>query len=119
MRGRRYANDDKIWGVAARKRVRKLNFKFSRPGNAITHTEATTVVNADSTEQQSVIQKYLRARARTRDRLIMLYILMEADSTEQLSLIQEYKDLANLPLMGKGEDQIDDSMDSVYNREEK
>ena len=77
------------------------------------------MVNADSTEQQSVIQKYLRAMARTRDRLIMLYILMEADSTEQLSLIQEYKDLANLPLMGKGEDQIEDSMDFVYNREEK
>jgi hypothetical protein len=44
---------------------------------------------------------------------------MEADSTEQLSLTQEYKDLATLPLMGKGEDTIDVSMDSVYNRDEK
>jgi predicted house-cleaning noncanonical NTP pyrophosphatase (MazG superfamily) len=46
-------------------------------------------------------------------------LVMEADSTEQLSLTQEYKDLATMPLMGKVEDQMDDSMDSVYNREEK
>ena len=45
--------------------------------------------------------------------------VMEADSTEQLSWTQEDKDLATLLLMGKGEDQKDDSMDSVYNREEK
>ena len=40
---------------------------------------------------------------------------MEADSTEQQSLRQEYKDLATLSLMGMGEDQRDDSTDSVYN----
>jgi hypothetical protein len=42
--------------------------------------------------------------------------VMEADSSEQLFLTQEHKDLATSLLMGKGEDQIDDSMDSVYNR---
>ena len=46
------------------------------------------------------------ARARKRARQALLYItVMEADSTEQQSLIQLYKDLATLPLMGRGEKQ--------------
>ena len=83
------------------------------------------MVDADSSEQQSVKQEYesldtplpwmskgedltraTQARARERAKEALLYItVMEADSNEQQSSIQLYKDLATLPLMGRGEKQ--------------
>ena len=53
--GRLYANDDQILEVAANKRLRHSNCTFLRPRNA--STRAVTVVDAGSTEKQSVTRE--------------------------------------------------------------
>ena len=80
------------------------------------------MVDADSSEQQSVKQEYesldkplpwmgkvedltraIQARARERAKEALLYItVMEADSNEQQSSIQLYKDLATDGTDGQG-----------------
>ena len=54
-RGSLYANDDKILEVTANKWVRNLNLTNFR--NVNTQAGAITVMDADSTEQQSVTQE--------------------------------------------------------------